>query len=80
MPYALTALLAAMAATLWFLAATRASLTAKAFVSGVCAVSIAVGFVWPRWWLVGLLMQAFIVIGLSLYATATRTRRRDETR
>ena len=80
MPYALIALLAAIAATLWFLAATRASPAAKAVVSGLCAVSIAVGFVWPRWWLAGLLMQAFIVIGLSLYATATRSRRRDDTR
>ncbi|MBX9402546.1 hypothetical protein K4L06_14645 [Lysobacter sp. BMK333-48F3] len=74
MPYALIATLAALASTGWFVIAARASLTAKVLVSVLCAASLAIGFLWPQWWLAGLLVQALIVIGIRLYATASRNR------
>jgi hypothetical protein len=68
MPYALIAVLAALAATGWFALATGASSGAKALVAAACACSIALPYLFPQWALVGLLLQALLVIGVVLYA------------
>lgn len=70
MPYGTIALLAALAATGWFMVATNASHRAKLLALFVCAGSLAIGFWLPQRWLVGLLLQAFLVIGIVFYAKA----------
>lgn len=72
MPYGTIALLVALAATGWFVVATAASHRAKLLVSIVCVASLAVGFWLPQRWLVGLLLQTCLVIGIVLYAKARR--------
>ena len=68
MPFALIALLAALVATVWFAFATEASRNSKVLVVAVCVSSLAFRFSFPQWWLVGLLLQAVLVIGVVLYA------------
>lgn len=70
MPYGLIALLAAIISSAWFVLATGASPGAKIAVAILCLVSLAMGFMFPEWWLPTLLIQAFLVIGIVLYAKA----------
>lgn len=68
MPFALIALLVALLATAWFAFATDASPGSKVLVVAVCVISLAFRFSFPQWGLVGLLLQAVLVIGVVLYA------------
>ena len=70
MPYGAIALIAALVATGWFVAATGASRLSKGMVLALCLASLVMGYVVPRWWLAGLLVQVVLVIGISLYAKA----------
>jgi len=70
MPYGLMALLAALAATGWFLLATQASLFSKALAAATCLLSLVLLVLLPQWGLMGLLLQVALVIGVVLYAKA----------
>ena len=68
MPYGLLALLASLAATGWFLLATKASVLSRALAAAACLLSLLLVFVLPQWGLIGLLLQVALVIGIALYA------------
>jgi hypothetical protein len=70
MPSGLIALVAVLIASGWFVMATQASRRSKIMVSILCLGSLAIGFFLPQWALGGLLLQVFLVIGITLYARA----------
>jgi hypothetical protein len=70
MPYGTIVLLIALIATSWFVVTTEASHRAKLLVFILLLSSLAIGFYLPQWWLIGLLLQAFLVICIVLYSKA----------
>ena len=68
MPYGLIALFAALISSAWFVLSTEASRPSKIVVTVVCLSSVATAFLSPQLALAGLVLQALLVIGISLYA------------
>ena len=68
MPYPLISLLVVLAVTGRFVITSDASIRAKALIAFACVATIALPHALPRWQLVSILAQVFLVIALVLYS------------
>jgi hypothetical protein len=72
MPYGTIALIVSFGVVLYFMFVSAASPRAKAFVGSVFGASLVFTQLYVEWWLVGLLLQCVLVVGLMIYFKASR--------